>query len=104
VSTPVHQQLRGQSVVVTTYRRSDDMTATRLLTSTAQLATSTIVVAATLLLVPLNSAADAASSPVASIPAPDGCAPPQPRAIQLDDLIAQRKEAWAADRAAQGLL
>jgi|tagenome__1003787_1003787.scaffolds.fasta_scaffold20968013_2 hypothetical protein len=74
------------------------MTATRLLTSTAQLAACAACAAltmATVLMVPLDGAAQAAGSRVALVPAPDGFF-----SVTLDvgDLLAQRKSAWAADR------
>jgi|1185.fasta_scaffold12526_2 hypothetical protein len=71
------------------------MNATRLLVSTAQLAAYTALIAATVLVVPLDGAAQAAGSRVAMIPAPDGVA--SAAALDIDDLVAQRKAAWAAD-------
>ena len=78
------------------------MTTTRLLTWPTRLATCTVLLA-TALLVPLCGAAEAAGSPVASIPAPGGCAPVEVETPGVDDLVAQRKAAWAADRVARGL-
>jgi hypothetical protein len=77
------------------------MTATRLFSSTGQLAACAALTLATLLVVPLDSAAQAAGSRVAMIPAPDGFVPVT---LDIDDLVAQRKAAWAADRVDRHLL
>ena len=74
------------------------MTATRLLTSPARLATYAVLVSATVLTVPLNESAQAAGSWATVIPAPDGCAPVEIRGLDIDDLVATRKAAWAAER------
>jgi len=77
------------------------MTTTRL-TTTIRFATATALVAAALLL-PLAGAAHAAAPPARVIPAPDGCAPATTTVPDLDDFIAKRKAAWAADRVARHL-
>jgi hypothetical protein len=74
------------------------MTATRLLTSPARLAIYAALVSATVLTVPLNESAEAAGSWATAIPAPDGCAPVEAPGIDIADLVAQRKAAWAAER------
>jgi hypothetical protein len=79
------------------------MNATRLLTSPARLATCAVLVSATVLSVPLHESAHAAGSWATVIPAPDGGAAVNARGLDIDDLVAQRKAAWAADRVARHL-
>ena len=71
------------------------MTATRPLTATAELAACAALAVATVL-IPLNGDAQAGDSKVALIPAPDGFV--SVATLDIDDLVAQRKAAWAADR------
>lgn len=71
------------------------MTATRLFTSTGLFAACAALTVATVLVVPLDSAAQAADARVTVIPAPDGLVSVT---LDIDDLVAQRKAAWAADR------